>query len=322
MLYYDNLESLIFDSGASRIGAFDELIILSGYVNPWPMNRLNEVIKRDKRIKAQVIFGMYGCEGISESLHKALVASAADPRITLSYSTIPIHAKCYLWRRKGRIKYALVGSANFTQPGLTSPLREVLEEAPTSSFEQLATYLNKITEHTVSPTEAVVSPDPRMVLPKRVTRSISKRVRAPSTTMCRLNLFRVIKGVKVVHQKGCLNWGFSKGHVSEGDAYIPIPVATAKLYPNWFTRGPIELVWDDGYVMPCKMEGNEEKSKFAKQISSTPQKKRMGEYFRKRLGVPLDTQITIEHLIKYGRDNVTISQIGDRLFHCDFSTNH
>jgi hypothetical protein len=66
MLYTSNLEELIF----SRHLVFDvdELIVLSGYVGPRPVERLG-----DLPINARVIYGMYGDGGIKQVLHYSLV---------------------------------------------------------------------------------------------------------------------------------------------------------------------------------------------------------------------------------------------------------
>ena len=66
MLFYQNLDKIIF----SRYQLFncDELVIVSGYVGPHPIRQLGTL-----PIKSTVIYGMYGCDGIQQGLHNALV---------------------------------------------------------------------------------------------------------------------------------------------------------------------------------------------------------------------------------------------------------
>jgi len=61
MLYTDNLEEIIFHR--HEMFASDELIVLSGYVGPKPIERLQRLPFHSK-----VIYGMYGEEGINKKV--------------------------------------------------------------------------------------------------------------------------------------------------------------------------------------------------------------------------------------------------------------
>ena len=58
---------------------------------------------------------------------------------------------------------------------------------------------------------------------------------------------------------------------------------------------------------------------YAKQIASTPKKKILGEYIRKRIGVPEGQAITISDLERYGRKTIDISLQGGGVYYFDFS---
>ena len=62
MLYTKNLEELIFHR--HEMHNTDELIVLSGYLGPRPVARMEEL-----PFNSKVIYGMYGSEGIRPSLH-------------------------------------------------------------------------------------------------------------------------------------------------------------------------------------------------------------------------------------------------------------
>jgi len=66
MLYTENLEEIIFHR--HEMFASDELIILSGYVGPKPIERLQFL-----PFQSKVIYGMYGSEGIKSALHYSLI---------------------------------------------------------------------------------------------------------------------------------------------------------------------------------------------------------------------------------------------------------
>ena len=122
MLYKTDLEEIIFQR--HNIVRSDELVVLSGYLGPSPVERLG-----DLPFPAKVIYGMFGADGIKQPLHDALVSiqnRLSD--VNIFYSLIPIHAKTYVWRRRGEVIHALIGSANFSTNGLRTPYREILAE--------------------------------------------------------------------------------------------------------------------------------------------------------------------------------------------------
>ncbi len=65
MLFYDNLYDVIFTSHTRHIA--DEIIIISGYIGPKPIEALKNL-----PLKATVIYGMYGEQGISNVLYSQL----------------------------------------------------------------------------------------------------------------------------------------------------------------------------------------------------------------------------------------------------------
>ena len=138
MLYTKNLEELIFHR--HEMHNTDELIVLSGYLGPRPVARLEEL-----PFNTKVIYGMYGSEGIRPSLHGSLtsIQKSAD-NLNIFYSKLPVHSKCYVWRKKGEIIHALLGSANFSINGLTTPFREVLAETTFDTFEPLNEYIQHV----------------------------------------------------------------------------------------------------------------------------------------------------------------------------------
>jgi hypothetical protein len=138
MLYTDNLEEIIFHR--HEMFASDELIVLSGYVGPKPIERLKTL-----PFQSKVIYGMYGAEGIKRPLHNSLInLQNSVSTLNIFYSNLPVHSKCYAWRNNGQIVHALVGSANFSTSGLTTPYREILAETTFDTFNPLNEYIKKV----------------------------------------------------------------------------------------------------------------------------------------------------------------------------------
>jgi len=328
MLYYKNLDEIVF--ARHEIIDSDELVVVSGYVGPNPISRLEEL-----PFSTTVIYGMYASDGISANLHSAL--QTLNNRITnatIMYSTTPIHSKCYAWRKNGQIVHALIGSANFTLNGLRTPYREILAETTKDTFSPLNAYINTIIGNSVFCDEAVV----------RTRASISPATRTverhEDKSICKMFLYNV--RTNEVQEKNGLNWGLAKltgSHVHIDDANIPIStryiMENPDLFPEKLTipreaiesgriqrhNENIEIIWDDGTTMTGLLEGNNmiDNRLYPKQICSFPAKHTLGQYIRQRLGVQSGYRITRNDLWLYGRDTIDVSLQGEGIYYLDFS---
>lgn len=296
----------------------DELIVLSGYLGPKPVARIEEL-----PLNSTVIYGMYGSEGIRPSLHNSLlnIQNSVD-NLNIFYSNLPVHSKCYIWRRRGEIIHSLIGSANFSVNGLTTPFREVLAETTYDTFQPLNEYLSHILNNSISCLEVGTE---RFV---EVTETVD---------ICSMTLLG--RNGEVQNAAG-LNWGQNpNNHTTPNDAYITIRTAHIRECPNLFppkqmnpllldSRGrmqrhndSIEIIWDDGITMEGLLEGSQpvDNIVYPKQISSFPSKSQLGEYIRERIGVPLGQPVRRHHLERYGRTDIEISLLGDGVYKFDFS---
>lgn len=316
MLYTQNLEELIFHR--HEMHDTDELIVLSGYLGPKPVARIEEL-----PFNSKVIYGMYGSEGIRPSLHNSLISIQSNVNnLNIYYSNLPVHSKCYIWRRRGEIIHSLIGSANFSVNGLTTPFREVLAETTVDTFIPLNEYLTHILNNSISCLE---------VGTERFVEVLE------TVDICSMTL--LARNGEVQNAAG-LNWGQNpNNHTTLNDAYIPIRIAYIRESPNLFppkqmnpllldNRGrmqrhndSIEIIWDDGVTMEGLLEGSQpiDSVIYPKQISSFPSKSQFGEYIRERIGVPLGQPVRRHHLERYGRTDIEISLLGDGVYKFDFS---
>lgn len=317
MLYTENLEDIIFQR--HQFIEADEMIILSGYVGPKPIEKLQEL-----PFHTNVIYGMYGSEGIERNLHNSLISlQESIGNIDIFYSRSPVHSKCYVWKNNGLITHALIGSANFSTNGLKTPFREILAETTRDTFNPLNAYINRILNDSLSCLE----------IPLFEAVSLQQTVEAE----CLLSL--VGRDGEVQRVAG-LNWGQGPdNHTTRNDAYIKIRIEDIRNYPNLFppktltptrrdNRGrpqrqndSIDIIWDDGTFMEGLFFGNQEIDgiRYPKQVGSIPYYKEMGIYFRRRLGVPLGQPVRRHHLDRYGRIDVGVSLIGEGVYKFDFS---
>jgi hypothetical protein len=316
MLYTQNLEELIFHR--HEMHETDELIVLSGYLGPRPVARLEEL-----PFNSTVIYGMYGSEGIRPSLHNSLTNIQGDvDNLNIFYSNLPVHSKCYVWRRRGEIIHALLGSANFSVNGLTTPFREVLAETTFDTFQPLNEYISHVLNNSISCLEVGM---------ERVVEAREQ------IDYCDMSL---LANDGEVQNAAGLNWGQNpRNHTTPNDAYIAIRTRYIRDFPNLFqpkqmnplhtdNRGrmrrhndSVEIIWDDGLTMEGLLEGSQpiDGIIYPKQISSFPSKAQLGEYIRTRIGVPLGQPVRRHHLEGYGRTDIRISLLGDGVYKFDFS---
>lgn len=316
----------------------DELVIISGYVGPAPVRRIKEI-----PLKTTVVYGMYASDGIHKSLYSSLLNEEKQlSNLKVLCSTIPVHTKAYMWLNEGHVVHSLIGSANFSMNGLNTPFKETLAETTADTFKPLEDYLSHIIEKSIPCSEASV----------RQTDLQKKRQEAWKNfnpDVCDLPLYLVQKdGEKELPMSSGINWGMAKltgSHVNINDAYIPIPAESADHYPQMFPvkqAGPVnlenvarekhrhndtvEVIWDDGMEMTVLLEGNRgridengNKIWYPKQIASSPRKAELGEYLRKRIGVPEGKAITYSDLANYGRDSISVSLQGEGIYYFDFA---
>ena len=337
MLFYQNLDNIIFHR--NELFRCDELVVLSGYVGPHPVHRLHTL-----PLKTTVIYGMYGSEGIQRSLHTALLQENENlDNVEILYSTLPVHAKCYIWKYHGEVIHALVGSANFSTNGLTTPFKEVLAETTADTFDPLDHYLKMVMGEAIKCEDAVVKNN------RRKSRESQTNDGLYDPDVCRMPLYILEQGQEVVPAASGINWGMAKltgSHVNINDAYIRIGADLLEHYPLLFPmkqkepssdesvarrdhrhNDSIEIIWDDGTSMTGLLEGSIPKTEngqrvlYPKQISTTPKKAILGQYLRQRMGIPEGRAITLADFQRYGRKTIDVSLQGEGIYYFDFSVN-
>ncbi len=325
MLFYENLEEIIFHR--HELFDVDELVILSGYIGPQPVMRLKNL-----PFKTSVIYGMYGSDSISAKLHNSLQnANNENPNLEILYSKLPVHSKCYIWRKDKIIVTALIGSANFSINGLANPYKEVLAETTYDTFSPLSLYIEKVLNNSISCFDNSIKTKKQSQIQQVLNTNQNTQINICTATLLARN--------NEVGEKSGLNWGLSSAHTKEGDAYIAISKTYLENYPLLFppklleglspnntgkkTRqnNAVEFIWDDGTIMEGLLEGTQTLNSiiYPKNICSSPQKNILGKYLRARLGLSLNHKITRADLEAYGRTTIDISLQEEGIYYFDFS---
>lgn len=334
MLYTENLSKVIFDNFDLTI---DEFIVISGWLGAV---QIEEAVK--KKVKITALFGMSANSGVPGPNHQKLRMMDMNHSNLQIYYALPgnnVHSKIYVWKSRGVIKKALIGSANFTYQGINTDFRESLQTVEQSDFKKLKEYLDTI------------------LIPSKIERCSNKNLKTKITSTARLLITDptalIIEGeegnVKTIRltlldnrgnlsQGGSsINWGHGKAHTKPNDAYIKISksaIKTGFFAQKSYEKKPgvpdsrvknvrqtMKIIWDDGTVMECLEEGSQYvgEVEYPKQISSAKKKEILGLYLRKRLGIKSGEKVNIEDLKKYGRTFIDITATGPNSYYADFS---
>ena len=99
------------------------------------------------------------------------------------------------------------------------------------------------------------------------------------------------------------------------------PPKTGNRGLRYSDNDPIDIVWDDGTIMVGILEGTQKVNgeRYPNKIGSFRNKKILGDFLRKRMGLEPGVFVTETDFINYGRDNVGIKKIGDSTYQFDFS---
>lgn len=334
MLYYDNLEEIIFNK--HEFFDIDELIIISGYIGPSPIRRLEEL-----PFKSTVIYGMYGCDSISLKLHNTLLdIQNLSKKVSIKYCKTPIHSKCYIWRNSKKIVCSLIGSANFSINGLTTPNRESLADVTRDSFDPLNKYLDSILSNSIdcNSHDIIFKSTPNKEINKKSNKNIMD-INTHNSYICSMTLLD--PRTNEVQKYSGLNWQNSKANVSEDDALIPIRTQYIRDYPLIFPpkqtvktkfgegksqrqNDTVEFIWDDGTIMKGLLEGTQtiDGIQYPKNLCSSVTKNELGKYMKDRLGLPYGSTIQKSDLDNYGRTTIDISLLQEGVYYLDFSVSN
>lgn len=286
----------------------DTLYVVSGYATSAMVKR--HLAALPPNISLKVIVGMVPRDGIGQSNHSGfchLARTVYPSRFKCSYlqAKTPVHSKMYAWFRGDSPQAGYVGSANYTQQAFLQKQGEAMEKAPPGEIRQYFHELRKYSCYCTHPdAEGVVRRDAH-------TDSVADEESRDTQQKETLSLLDR-KGK--MHQKSGLNWGQREGR-EPNQAYIGIP---REIYESGFfpERGVYFTIHtDDGQVIIAARRQDDGKA-----IHSTENNSIFGEYFRRRIGVPLGDPVTKADLEKYGQTEVTFYKIDDENYYMDFSS--
>lgn len=327
-LLSDNLKENIIKYAEEGVS----IIIISGYVGPSVIQEMSEIFSDVK-----IVYGMYGIDGINYKLHNSLLKLNKVENLNIYYSITGTHSKAYFLLKNNKIFKCFIGSANLSPNGLERDIfQEILIELDVFDETEMQSYINYIFDNSKLCEDIIVND---------TKDTNTKAFLNPLTAIMPLYLVERKTQKKYTPLRSGLNWGNQNGNVSVSEnlameSYIKISANHIDKYPLLFppiainrksndgkiTRknDPIDIIWDDGYVMRCLLCGKgciRNGRVYPKQITSTGDggNSLMGEYIRKRMGLEKRHIITYEDLKRYGRDTIELTYIQEGVYSADFS---
>jgi hypothetical protein len=302
-----------------RQGA-ESLKIVSGYATHTMASwHIKEIASRLRcSIDITLIFGMCKFDGITNDVHegfKDITARNGTPlqsKFLCQYVVegAPVHSKLYLWEREGVPYKAFMGSANYTQSAFSKQRRELMQECnPSEAFA----YYESIESNTMYCNHSEISD--KIVLTKSHPVLSAEETPLVSVLGAGINsvtLTLLAKNGETGTKSG-LNWGQRDGR-EPNQAYIPLPADIARTGFFPLNAKQFSVLTDDGNQLILRVEQQNNKA-----ITTPLNNSLIGEYCRRRIGIPNGAYVWRRDLENYGRKDVTFYKLDDEQYVMDFS---
>ncbi|WP_400229669.1 restriction endonuclease PLD domain-containing protein [Methanomethylophilus alvi] len=307
----------------------DELRIISGYTSSAMAKRhLDELNILEEKVRIELIYGMTPAQGVSRIEHSGFQKLMSEnPNFSCSYlmiNRLPCHVKMYVWLKQGVPVKAFIGSANYSQNAFydvneSEAMCECDPKQANDFFERFSGDTVYCNHDEVEDIALITSKSSVKEQIKRETVSLAEANSSLHGNILRLSL---LSSDGSMGTTSSLNWG-QRGKRNRDEAYIPIQSKIGKEIVDNKYFPPKETVFlvltDDGITLYMVLAGNKSDNPVAKQLETSHDNSVLGEYFRKRLGVPSGEYITKEMLLNYGRTYVDFINLGDGTYYMDFS---
>lgn len=349
MIYRTDLDKLILDYHLDVNKSCNRVLILSGWIGPDPIEKLAQ-----NNIKADVIYGCFKARRPSFIEHKKYCNITNNTNVKVRYLNNYNHSKIYSWYIDEKINNVIAGSANFSGQGLKD-YRETLFDIDCENNNTIDSFLKSSIENSILCTDYEFSQDEDEKIDVIPSDSIWPDQILDFKTP-KINLF--LGGQKgQIPDSSTINWGQGSSNdpnissVSKkikkrnsSAAYFRVSKKLVTKIPQFFPNNGInpygnqghntsdhfrkfpdaEFLFDDGVVINMSFEGGVGiYNKFTSYQGVDYKGKRpsnhvLGNYLRKRIGVGPNEKVLKEHLIKYGKDYITFTKVGE-MYTADFS---
>ncbi len=276
-----------------------------------------------------LLVGMTPRDGISLSNHIGFNSILKENdfknkfKCSYIYEKPPIHTKAYIWTKDNSFHSSFIGSANYTQQAFFNRNREILANYDN---EDIFAYFKDLEKHSIYCNHSDVQEYITVLNDKEYYKVIRKKsnndvdidqkiVQSETDGLPSAIVSLLTSNGNPGNPGGALNWGVRPGRANKDEAYIPLHGDIRKT--DFFPKKAIQftVLTDDSKVLVCtRAQGT-----YGKAIHTTQNNSLIGVYLRNRLGLQSGEMITTEHLLKYGRTDVTFYKIDEETYYMDFS---
>ena len=316
MPFSDDLYDRILKHPREQDPGIDSLLVVSGYATAAMASyHIEDLQKENREIKTDLIVGMTPRDGILESDHKGFIdlVNKFPNRFSCRYivGNHPVHSKLYVWCEKEIPKVAFTGSANYTQTALLSRQGELVTDCdPNFGFD----YFYSFESATIFCDDPYVGNSTKIY--RREVQQRNSTIAQPaedSSDFPSVDVTLIQRGEQVGKRSG-LNWGQRPEEGRDpNQAYIPL---RADIYRSDFfpeIGQHFTVITDDNITLTCSRAQQNGKA-----IHTPLNNSEVGKYFRSRLDVPDGEIVTLEHLERYGRTDVTFFKLDEENYYMDF----
>ena len=303
----------------------NQLYIVSGYAtSAMAFHHLHKVREANKNISVNLIIGMSGLDGMSESNHRGfqnLMQDEFSDNFSCSYITHSpsVHSKVYVWCHDNKPIQGFLGSANYTQFAFRSPQRK--EAMTECSPKEGLDYYKSLIDDTIYCNHVEAEAFVNIYNDKQYRRTRAKKKVSIQDDV--ITSEKIIEGLPYVQVSllarggtmptaSGLNWG-QREKRNPNQAYLSLKssIYNTDFFPERTVH--FTVYTDDAKVLICTRAQDNGKA-----IHTPHNNSLIGEYFRNRLGIASGEFVTKRDLERYGRTTVDFFKIDDETYFMNF----
>ncbi len=289
----------------------NRLQIVSGFATAGMADRhMEKLAGIDQSISIDLIIGMPRQVGIEKAQHFALRKLSETQPYGLDFSCRyvvkgnPVHAKTYCWFEKNRPILAFAGSANYS---LTAFGRSQIEVMTPADVYGIANFQADVRRNTTDCRDEHIE--------TKIALTETRQIADLNSNVDTVTLSLLNHQTKETPERSGINWGQREGR-NKNQAYINIPadIGGSGFFPDRAEQFTVLTDDGDSFIMVRAQDGG-------KGLHTTQNNALLGEYLRARMRVPSGHYVTRQHLIEYGRTDITFTKIDDETYLLDFRPN-
>lgn len=283
----------------------NRLQIVSGFATASMADKHMEILAAlERQVGIDLIVGMTQQNGIEKAQHYALQKLAKDQPYGMDFTCRyvvtgnPVHAKTYCWFNGKQPVAGFIGSANYTLTGFGGFQTEVMEHADGWSA---ADFYKQVKRQTMDCLDKKIED----MITLMETRKIQDEGEA-------ITLSLLEKRTGETPKRSGINWG-QRDNRDRDQAYINLPakIGRSDFFPERSRQFTVLTDDQKSFIMVRAQDKG-------KGLQTTQSNALLGKYLRKRMGLASGQYVTLEHLVRYGRTDVTFTKIDNETFLLDF----